>query len=159
MWYIFEKEIVQGPQKQCSQVKTKNLENLEHLENLENQENQEKEEKQKNQKNLKNLKKPKKLKKYRKAVRWCASLNHSLNWLIRLSFLDWPWIFYFTNYTSWCTTNSEYAKCHNNSGWYTNPNCLDVNILAAPSHSHHDYDLIFWCKISHENSSWKYLTK
>ena len=69
------------------------------------------------------------------------------------------WIFYFTNYTSWCTTYSEYAKCHNNSGWYTNPNCLDVNILAAPSHSHHDYDLIFWCKISHENSSWKYLTK
>ena len=24
------------------------------------------------------------------------------------------WIFYFTNYTSWCTTNSEYAKFHNN---------------------------------------------
>ena len=34
MWYIFEKEIVQGPQKQCSQVKNKNLENLENLENL-----------------------------------------------------------------------------------------------------------------------------
>ena len=32
MWYIFEKEIVQGPQKQCSQVKNKNLENLENLE-------------------------------------------------------------------------------------------------------------------------------
>ena len=31
MWYIFEKEIVQGPQKQCSQVKNKNLENLENL--------------------------------------------------------------------------------------------------------------------------------
>ena len=29
---IFEKEIVQGPQKQCSQVKNKNLENLENLE-------------------------------------------------------------------------------------------------------------------------------
>ena len=29
MWYIFGKEIVQGPQKQCSQVKNKNLENLE----------------------------------------------------------------------------------------------------------------------------------
>ena len=42
MWYIFEKEIVQGPQKQCSQVKNKNLENLENLENLDNQENQEK---------------------------------------------------------------------------------------------------------------------
>ena len=32
MWYIFEKEIVQGPQKQCSQVKNKNLENLVNLE-------------------------------------------------------------------------------------------------------------------------------
>ena len=40
MWYIFEKEIVQGPQKQCSQVKNKNLENLENLENQENQEKQ-----------------------------------------------------------------------------------------------------------------------
>ena len=79
--------------------------------------------------------------------------------MIRLSFLDWPWIFYFTNYTSWCTTNSEYAKCHNNSGWCTNPNCSEVNILAVPSHSHHNSDLIFWCKISHETSSWKYLTK
>merc|ERR1712208_135898 len=37
--YIFEKEIVQGPQKQCSQVKNKNLENLENQENQENQEN------------------------------------------------------------------------------------------------------------------------
>merc|ERR1712148_13271 len=37
MWYIFEKEIVQGPQKQCSQVKNKNLESLENLENLEKQ--------------------------------------------------------------------------------------------------------------------------
>ena len=36
MWYIFEKEIVQGPQKQCFQVKNKNLENLENLKNLEN---------------------------------------------------------------------------------------------------------------------------
>merc|ERR1712208_201047 len=35
MRYIFEKEIVQGPQKQCSQVKNKNLETLENLENLE----------------------------------------------------------------------------------------------------------------------------
>ena len=42
MWYIFENEIVQGPQKQCSQVKNKNLENLENLESLGNQENQEK---------------------------------------------------------------------------------------------------------------------
>ena len=33
---IFEKEIIQGPQKQCSQVENKNLENLESLENLEN---------------------------------------------------------------------------------------------------------------------------
>ena len=32
MWFIFEKEIVQGPRKQCSQVKNKNLENLENLE-------------------------------------------------------------------------------------------------------------------------------
>ena len=46
MWYIFEKEIVQGPQKQCSQVKNKNLENLENLINLENLENQENQEKQ-----------------------------------------------------------------------------------------------------------------
>ena len=37
MWYIFEKEIVQGPQKQCSQVKNKNLENLENQENQEKQ--------------------------------------------------------------------------------------------------------------------------
>ena len=50
MWYIFEKEIVQGPQKQCSQVKNKNLENLE---NLKNQKNQEKQEKQKKPKNPK----------------------------------------------------------------------------------------------------------
>ena len=48
MWYIFEKEIVQRPQKQCFQVKNKNLEkienqeNLENLKNLENQENQKK---------------------------------------------------------------------------------------------------------------------
>ena len=57
MWYIFEKEIVQGPQKQCSQVKNKNLENLENLENQENQE------KQKNQKKNKEPKKKKKKKK------------------------------------------------------------------------------------------------
>ena len=50
MWYIFEKEIVQGPQKQCSQVKNKNLKNLENLENLENQENQEKQKKTKKNK-------------------------------------------------------------------------------------------------------------
>ena len=36
MWYIFEKEIVQEPQKECFQVKNKNLETLENLENLEN---------------------------------------------------------------------------------------------------------------------------
>ena len=41
MWYIFENEIAKGPQKQCSQVKNKNLENQENLENLENLENQE----------------------------------------------------------------------------------------------------------------------
>ena len=52
MWYIFEKEIVQGPQKQCSQVKNKNLKNLENLENLENKENQENQKKQKNLENL-----------------------------------------------------------------------------------------------------------
>ncbi len=32
MWYIFEKVMVRGLQKQCSQVKNKNLENLENLE-------------------------------------------------------------------------------------------------------------------------------
>ena len=48
MWYISEKEIVQGPKKQCSQVKNKNLENVENLENLKNQENQENQENQKN---------------------------------------------------------------------------------------------------------------
>ena len=50
IWYIFEKEIVQGPQKQCSQVKNKNLENLENLENIEDQKKQERQEKQKNKK-------------------------------------------------------------------------------------------------------------
>ena len=40
MWYIFEKELVQGPQKQWAQVKNKNVENLQNLENQENQENQ-----------------------------------------------------------------------------------------------------------------------
>ena len=55
MWYIFEKEIVQGPQKQCCQVKNKNLENLE------NQENQEKQRKPKKPKKPKKpQKKPKK---------------------------------------------------------------------------------------------------
>ena len=39
MWYIFEKEIIQGPQKQCSQVKNKNLENLENLENQKKKKN------------------------------------------------------------------------------------------------------------------------
>merc|ERR1712018_1004417 len=54
---MFEKEIVQGPQKQCSQVKNKNLENLENLKNLENQENQ------KNHKNKQNKQKQKNHKK------------------------------------------------------------------------------------------------
>merc|ERR1712112_70631 len=55
MWYIFEKEIVQGPQKQCSQVKNKNLENLENLENQENLKNLENLENLENQENQENL--------------------------------------------------------------------------------------------------------
>merc|ERR1712112_604808 len=54
MRYIFQKEIVQGPQKQCYQVKNKNLENLENLEK------QERNNKKNNKKNQKKPKIPKK---------------------------------------------------------------------------------------------------
>merc|ERR1712208_102318 len=70
MCYIFEKEIVQGPQKQCSQVKNKNLENLENLENQENQEKQKKTKKPKKPKKTKKTKKkPKKTKKKTKKTK------------------------------------------------------------------------------------------